>query len=150
MIYTWKFNADVPFELDQLSDAKDLTKENLDQFLKEVIEKYKSIHSIINDGKIDQYMDIYNQSLKREMISMYYDKKRQEEYLNEMREFILGGKNHMLPLKNFKLHISPNGKIVELEDFKGKPALVSEDDKEKSTYGLQLYKSTKTGNLEVY
>lgn len=150
LVYTWTFDADVPFEINQLSNAKNLTKEDPNELLQDVIQKYKSIHSIINDGKIDQYMDLYNQSLRREMISMYYDELKQKKYLNQTREFILGGKNHMLPLQNFKLYIHPNGKIVELEDPKGKPALVSEDDKDRSTYGLQLYRSLKTGNLEVY
>lgn len=148
--YTWTFIADVPFEISTLSDAKDLTKEDPNKLFQDVVEKYRNVHTIINEGKIEQYTELYKGSLSREMISMYCDESKKKEYLKQVKEFISGGKNHMLPLQNFKLHINPNGKIVELEDSMGKPALVSEDNEDRSTFGLQLYRSSKTGKLEVY
>ena len=95
-------------------------------------------------------MNLYKKSREREMISMYYDDAKKKEYNNQIQEHIIGGKSHMQPIKNYKLNISPNGKIVELENENGNSVLVADDGEDISRYGLQLYRSIKTGKLEVY
>jgi hypothetical protein len=150
LIYTWTFDADVPFEINTLVDAKDLSKENPDNLLTEVLDQYKNVHNLINSGNVNDFMNLYKKSREREMISMYYDENKQKEYLIQIREHISAGKNHMLPLGEYKINISPNGKIVELEDINGKSLLVAENGEDISRYGLQLYRSIKTGKLEVY
>ncbi|WP_312389248.1 hypothetical protein [Chryseobacterium sp.] len=152
ILYTWTFDADVPFEIKTLTDAKDLSKENQDSLLKEVVEKYNTVRNLINDGKTNKYMDLYKKSREREMISMYYDEQKQKEYLSSIADRAQSSKDYMQPLKNYKIFIHPNNKLVELMINDGQDsALYSVDKKGKrKTYGLQLYRSLTTGKLEVY
>lgn len=150
LAYTWEFDADVPFEINILNDAKSLTDEKPENLLKDVLERYEEVHNYINNGNVNELMNLYKKSREREMISMYYDDAKKKEYNNQIQEHIIGGKSHMQPIKNYKLNISPNGKIVELENENGNSVLVADDGEDISRYGLQLYRSIKTGKLEVY
>ncbi|MGM5630916.1 hypothetical protein O2K51_08425 [Apibacter raozihei] len=151
LVYTWNFDADVPFEINTLSNAKDLTQENPEKLLQEVIKKYQGVHKLINSGNVEEYMTIYKKSREREMISMYYDDIKQKEYLAGLENRVLLSKGFMQPLNDFQLLIHPNKKIVSLVNSQGKTPLYSIDDNKRiKTYGLQLYRSIKTGKLEVY
>lgn len=151
LVYNWTFDADVPFEINTLTNAKDLTKENQNQLLKDVIAEYQKVHKLINEGSINEYMKIYKNSREREMTSMYYDESKQKEYLGGLEKRALSSKGFMQPLNDYKILIHPNTQLVSLVDSQGKTPLYSLDDNgKKKTYGLQLYRSSKTGNLEVY
>lgn len=151
ILYTWTFDADVPFEINTLADAKVLTKENPETLLREVLVQYKNVHDLINDGNIKDYMNLYKKSREREMISMYYDETKQKEYLKGLENRAISSKGFMQPLTDYKLLIHPNNKIISLVNSQGKTPLFSKDDKGKiKTYGVQLYRSIKTGKLEVY
>lgn len=151
LVYNWTFDADVPFEINSLENAKDLTKENQSKLLQDVIAEYQKVHRLINDGEINEYMKIYKNSREREMMSMYYDESKQREYLNGLEKRTLSSKGFMQPLNDYKLLIHPNNKVVSLVDSNGKTPLYSLDNSGKrKTYGLHLYRSIKTGNLEIY
>lgn len=151
LIHTWTFDADVPFEITTLNEAKDLKDENPENLLKEVFAEYEKVHNLINTGNIPEYMTLYEKSREREMITMYYDNAKQKEYLNGLQKRAISSKGFMQPLSDYKLLIHPNNKIISLQNSDGKSPLFSKDQNGKiKTYGLQLYRSTKTGKLEVY
>lgn len=151
LVYTWKFNADVPYSINGFENSKDLTKEDQKILLRDVIDFYKKVSKIINDGDSKEYLNIYQESREREMISMYYDDEKQKEYLSSIADRVQSSKGFIQPLENYRMFIHPNKKLVELIINDEDSALFSKDNKgKKKFYGLQLHRSLKTGKLEVY
>ncbi|MBD3907347.1 hypothetical protein NAL32_21835 [Chryseobacterium sp. Ch-15] len=151
LMYTWTFDAEVPFEISTLNDAKDLKDEKPEELLKEVVSEYEKVNSLINNGNIIEYMSLYKKSREREMISMYYDDTKQKEYLSNLQQRVASSKGFMQSLSDYRLLIHPNNKVVSLVTSQGKSPLFSKDENGKiKTYGLQLYRSKITGKLEVY
>lgn len=151
LVNTWTFDAEVPFEINNLLDAADLTQQDPNKLLEEVLTEYQKVSSLINNGNIKDYMQLYKSSREREMVSMYYNESKQKEYLDGLEKRALSSKGFMQPINDYKILIHPNKKVVSLINSQGKTPLCSEDNNGKiKTYGLQLYRSSKTGKLEVY
>lgn len=149
---TWSFNADVDYENENpLHSASDLAKEDIHKLSEDVLNKYNEVLSIINSGDANKYSEIYKDSFKREITSMYLDANETQKYINNLKSRVIASKGFMKPIEGYKININPNNKIVELTSSKGKPVLYSIDDKRKiKFFSLQLYRSSKTGKLEVY
>lgn len=151
LVYNWTFNSEVPYSFDGFEYSEDLTKQNQQNLLNEVVDFYKNVATIINNGNSNEYLKIFKKSREREMISMYYDEKKQKEYLTSLENRVMSSKGLIQPLENYKMFIHPNKKLVELIINGEDSALFSKDDKGKRKfYGLLLHKSSKTGKLEVY
>lgn len=151
LVYNWTFNSEVPYSFDGFEYSEDLTKQNQHNLLNEVVDFYKNVATIINNGNSNEYLKIFKKSREREMISMYYDEKKQNEYLTSLENRVMSSKGLIQPLENYKMFIHPNKKLVELIINGEDSALFSKDDKGKRKfYGLLLHKSSKTGKLEVY
>lgn len=151
LVYTWTFEADVPYSINGFENSKDLTKEDQKILLRDVIDFYKKVSTIINDGDSKEYLNIYQESREREMISMYYHEEKQKEYLSSIADRVQSSKGFIQPLENYRMFIHPNKKLVELIINDEDSALFSKGNKgKKKFYGLQLHRSLKTGKLEVY
>lgn len=152
LFYTWEFDADVNYAVkDVLANAVDLTKENPDNLLKEILEKYQENWTIINNGEIDKYSKLINERIEREASSMYYSENEKTAYKDKIIQRIKSAKGLMQPFQDYKLTIHLNKKIVTLVDSKGKPVLYSKDkDSHIKTFGLKLYKDSQSGELKVY
>ena len=151
LMHTWTFDAEVPFDISTLSDAKDLKEEKPEELLKAVVSEYEKVSSFINSGNITEYMNLYKKSREREMIAIYYDDTKKKEYLSSLQQRASSSKGHMQLLSGYKLLIHPNNKVVSLTNSQGKSPLFSKDKNGKiKTYGLQLYRSKTTGKLQVY
>jgi hypothetical protein len=151
LIHTWTFDADVPYELGGFSNSIDLTKEDPDRLLAEVLAYYKNVHEIINQGNYKEYLSLYKKSREREMISVYMDEKKQREYLESLEKRVSSSKGHVQPLADYKLFIHPNGKLVSLVTSKGVTPLYSKDlEGAIKRYGLDLHRVKGSNKLEVY
>lgn len=152
VLETWSFKADVDYEIENpLLSAGDLAKEDFHKLTEDVLSKYNEVLSIINSGNADQYNEIYKNSFKRETASMYLDPNETQQYINNLKRRVTASKGFMKPVEDYKVNINPNHKIVELISDSGKPVLYSIDDNKKNRFfSLQLYRSSKTGKLEVY
>lgn len=149
---TWSFKADVDYQIpNPLEYAGDLTKEDFNNLKEDVLNKYNEIFSIINSGDAEKYSELYESSFTRETLSMYLDSTETKNYINNLKNRVISSKNQMKSFGDFKININPNKKIIELTSKEGKPLLQSVDEKGKiKFFALQLYRSTKTGELEVY
>lgn len=153
VFYTWEFEADVNYELpDVLVNAKNLSKEDTDKLLKDVIAFYTNVYEILNNGDTDKYRTIFQESLKRQAKSMYYNEQETQNYITEQVDRAGKAKGFMKPLENYTLELHINNKSLELvNNANGKSPLVSIDkDNYIRTEGFVLYKDKTTGKLEVY
>ncbi|NTE03476.1 hypothetical protein G6M26_06965 [Agrobacterium tumefaciens] len=151
LVYTWTFDADVPYELEGFTNSLSLTKEDPAKLLSEVFEYYQNVHKIINEGNYRDYLQLYKKSREREMISVYMDEKKQKDYLESLEKRISSSKGYMQPLTDYKLFIHPNGKLVGLITSGGVTPLYSKDQEGKrKQYGLELHRVKGSNKLEVY
>jgi hypothetical protein len=151
LVHTWTFDADVPYELDGFSNALELTKEDPDRLLTEVLAYYKNVHDVINQGNYKEYLSLYKKSREREMVSVYMDEQNRTAYLQSLEKRVSSSKGHVQPLADYKLFIHPNGKLVSLVTSNGTTPLYSKDQEGKvKRYGLELYRAKGSNKLEIY
>lgn len=151
LVYTWTFDADVPYELEGLTNSLNLSKEDPTKLLSEVLEYYQNVHRMINEGNYKDYLQLYKKSREREMVSVYMDEKKQNDYLESLEKRISSSKGYMQPLTDYKLFIHPNGKLVGLITSNGVTPLYSKDQEGKrKRYGLELHKVKGGDKLEIY
>ncbi|WP_312389246.1 hypothetical protein [Chryseobacterium sp.] len=152
VLHSWKVKMDVPYKTTQLKDeALNISTGNTDQLFKEVKDYYLRMHNIINSGNSKEYIDLYRKSIARETETSYYSETQNEKYILNLAERVEKSKDCMLPMLNSHLVIHPNGLLVEMQDEHYDSPLISKDKNGKTrTFGLVLYRSKKTGKLEVY
>lgn len=151
LVYTWTFDADVPYELTGFTNSSDLSSEDPKPLLAEVLEYYKHVHEVINKGDAKDYLQLYQKSREREMISMYMDEQKQKEYLQKLEKRISSSKGFMQPLEDYRLLIHPNGRLISLIKPDGTSPLYSKDSEGKwKRYGLDLHRVKGSHKFEVY
>ena len=152
IFYTWEFDADVNYKLENIFDkASDLTKEKPESLLKDVLNKYEENFAIINEGNVNKYSQLIEKRLLRETTSMYYSEEEKQNYKNKVLQRVKLSKGIMQPIQDYKIVVHPNNKIVNLVNSKGEPVLYSKDENSKiKTFGLKLYRDKETGELKVY
>ncbi|GAA5094883.1 hypothetical protein GCM10023210_26960 [Chryseobacterium ginsengisoli] len=152
VVYNWKVKMEVPFMRSKLKNiATNLTQENIDRLFQEVKDYYINVQGIINSGDSKEYLRLYKNSIERETETSYYTAQKKEDYITNLADRVEKSKNGMLQIPNTQIVIHPNGLIVELQDKNYNTPLMSKDNSGKTrTFGLQLYRSIKTGKLEVY
>ena len=113
------FKADVPYEMNTINYAIDLTKTNKDVLLKEVVEKYKEYHQYISND-----YDKYNQEAKQKILSSvvpnYKTKTELENILAENKKDFENDKYNstLQPIENYKMVLYGNGRVAALERIK--------------------------------
>ncbi|MBB5637082.1 hypothetical protein HDE68_002995 [Pedobacter cryoconitis] len=151
LVHTWTFDAVVSYKLEGLENSQDLTKEDPAKLLNEILAYYKNVHEIINLGNSAEYLRLYKKSREREMVSMYYDVAKQNEYLHSFVQSVNHSKGEMQPLTGYKLFIHPNGKLAGLITDDGSTPLYARDKEGNlKSYGLELHRVKKSDKLEVY
>ena len=113
------FKADVPYEMNTINYAVDLSKMDKDVLQKEVIEKYKEYHNYIKND-----YDKYNQQVKHGILSYVIPSYSSTEDLKEVfddnkKDFESKEYNSTLqPIENYKMTLYGNGRVVALERAK--------------------------------
>ena len=136
---------------DVLSNAIDLTKENPDSLLKDVLSEYKKNYEIINSGNTNKYSDLIKHRIERETVSMYYTQREKDAYTSKLLSRIKAATGIMQPIIDYHLKIHPNKKIVTLVNSEDSSILISKNENGgTNTFALQLYRDKATGELKVY
>ncbi len=129
---TWEFDAEVPYTVDGWKDGQDLSKIDQKELKKMVVAKFQHLRTILNQGKVDQFMEENAKGYKEFVITNYYQKKW-HEFDENIRETIGNQKGIMLPLEHYKMKIVANGQLVTLErinlPYKGQSALLAINEK---------------------
>ncbi|MGU3376547.1 hypothetical protein [Chryseobacterium sp. M5A1_1a] len=109
------FVAEVPYQLEGWHNSKDLSKENKDELLKEAVAAYNSFRNILIKKDVSTYASLmYDKEV--ELAKAYYwhtpvdSKQRWDEMSGTVRE-----KREILPLKDFKMVLYGNGKVLALQ-----------------------------------
>ncbi|WP_405266368.1 hypothetical protein [Cellulophaga sp. Ld12] len=135
--YTWEFDAEVPYEIEGWKNGKDLTQLDSKELEKMLLDKFKYFKKILNDGEITKFMNENSKNYSEFITANYYQNKW-DEYEENISETIGNQKGCLLPLENYKMIISGDGKLVTLErtDIKylGESALLAVNNTKNKLY----------------
>ncbi len=142
---TGKFEViDLPYKLQGWKNSLDLSKIDRDELEKEVVDYYKYLRNLLNNGEVEEYL---SQSLQKdqeiatsmydENLDWYTGKERKNELIDDC-------KGKMLEIENYKMEIFGKGKLVKLvrvdEILRNKSCLQSESETAYTSYGVILHK----------
>ena len=117
-----------------------------------VIVKFEQLHILLNNGKVDEFMQENAKGYEEFVTSNYYQKKW-PEFDENIRELIEDQKGFMLPLEQYQMRISGNGKLVSLEridkEFRGESALLAVDKEENTLYTNRVHLYIPSGSKEL-
>lgn len=152
--YKWTFNANVPYTLKSWDDAQDLSKFDKKELEIQVLEKYKQLWNLLQSGNVEEFMKEIDSSNNDLFLSNYYDKNKQSEYKQNLRNFYTHHKGVMQPMVGTELVFLANGKGVALEQigqFKGFGVLMAKGTVQNSLFTnyITLIKSKKTDTFKI-
>uniref|UniRef100_UPI0039A63ABB hypothetical protein n=1 Tax=Ornithobacterium rhinotracheale TaxID=28251 RepID=UPI0039A63ABB len=113
------FKADVPYEMNTIDHAVDLSKIDKDVLLEEVVSKYKKYQSYIKND-----YDKFNQEVQDKILSSsipnYKSKKEVMEVLYENKKDFESEKYNstLQPIENYQMKLYGDGRIASLERLK--------------------------------
>lgn len=159
MIYKGTFNASVPYEVKGWSESVDLSKEDSIALRKELVAAYEKYRTWLSKRSLDELAASLAQKDKDRAQVTFYDKALNDEHLKTFMERYGAPNLSMLPLENYKMVFSGNGKMVTLEraDHPYYPALVGESHEQVGgkdkiytmTYYLNFHRPHAGAALEV-
>ena len=127
-IYRGTFEANVPYELTGWSRSKNLTECDSTQLKAQLITVYKEFRTLIQNGDLGE---IARRILPRERETaqcLYYDKAKNEHYMNIFLEGFGQEGQKPYPLEKYKITYWGNGRMATLErtDMWFEPALATQ------------------------
>lgn len=159
MIYKGTFNAQVPYEVKGWSESVDLSKEDADVLKKELVAEYEKYRGWLNKRDLDKIAKGLEKKDKDRAQVTFYDKELNEDHMETFFDRYGADRLRMLPLENYKMVFSGNGKMVTLEraDHIYYPALVGESTQQEKgedkiytmTYYMNFHRPLPGGPLEV-
>ncbi|WP_262150190.1 hypothetical protein [Chryseobacterium foetidum] len=144
---------ELPYNLKGWSDSEDLSKMDREELKKEVVDFFEKQRTLLNEGKIDEYLALGKEKDK-EIIMATYDSNISWYNSQERKDNILRAEGHMLPLENYELVLYGNGRLATLKiatgQYKNWSALMSKEEKGRvSGWGILLHKPKNVSRLEI-
>lgn len=149
------FKADVPYEMNTINFAENLTKIDKDVLLKEVVEKYKEYHNYIKND-YDKFNVFAKEKIKSGALPAYKtDKKLLEVLENNKKDFEDKEYNSTLqPIENYKMVLYGDGRVAALERLKDSGRIIwCKDPKtgeEILSLPLYIYKDTRDNQWHIW
>ncbi|MGG6231146.1 hypothetical protein [Tenacibaculum sp. SDUM215027] len=131
------FNAEVPYVINDIDYAIDLSKMDEDKLLKEVTHKFKEMHRMMSED-YDSFNRIHKSLFERSVLSRYYSSEFVEECLLDNKESFQAERENIQPIENYVLKLYGNGKIATLERIKDGGYIIWAKDPETCTESLSL------------
>ena len=143
----------LPYELEGWSKGQDLRKLDQNQLEHKVVEYYKNLWNILNNGEGEKYISLWEKA-DSELIEYDYEYKLNELNNDEIEKIKKYCKNNIIPLDDYEMKIYGDGKLVSLErknhtmsfnnksplDIKGWSPLIRKGQKAgASNYRVKLY-----------
>jgi len=113
--YKLTFEAEVPFQLDGWENSKDLSKMDQKELLVKTEEAYQYYWNLIKDKKMDDYFRLIFKSDIAEVTATYLSPKDLKESESEDKFIFDEPTFNLEPLRNYKMRLYGDGKIVCLE-----------------------------------
>lgn len=100
-------------ELEGWSNSEDLRDMDSVEPHKEVLAYYEYLRGLLNDGKIDEYLELTEQSKMERTIADYGTSEELKEIYEEDKALMLERcPGNMLPIENYKLVLYAHGRLV--------------------------------------
>lgn len=142
-VFEGTFNAKVPYELVGWSKSKDLSKENPDLLLKEVLASYQKYIEILKNKDEFALAKLIYKKEKDYAQALFLDKNATAYQWETYTREIKGPERRILPIEKYKMKIYGNGRLVTLErtDYPniGEPTLRAEYGPEGDEQVVGLY-----------
>lgn len=152
-----KLTDKIPFiATDILVGAVDLSKIDKNILEKNVREKFEKLRLELDNGDYNNYLkeiDIRNNNYFK---SNYYNDSEIQKYMTNATNTLKEYKEKMLPIENYKMVISGNGKLVTLEridkEYLGDCVLLAKDSSDKVLFlnYITLFIPQNEQNLKIY
>ncbi len=149
------FKADVPYEINTINYATDLTKMDKDVLLKEVVNQFETLHSYIKND-YDKFNDFSKENIKNIRLPSYKTEEDLMEVLldNKMNFEKPENKKLLQPLENYKMVLYGNGRVATLERLKDEGRVIwgknPDTGNEKYSLPLFIYKDTRDNQWHIW
>ena len=118
-LHKGNFKAEVPYQLIDWRDGKDLSKMDSVKLKEEVLKSYKKIKSNYENQQGDQYIKLIEKGIFNLAQGAYLKPKGFEDLKKNESDFINEEPTPLENLDNYTLEISGNGKLVSLRRIDG-------------------------------
>ncbi|MCD8455109.1 hypothetical protein LNJ08_11985 [Tenacibaculum finnmarkense genomovar ulcerans] len=109
------FNATVPYEINELDNAIDLSQMDKEQLTKEVVGEFKGMFSLMMDD-YDQFNKLHRQVGDKLITCRYHSLDWINEILEDNKKTIAEEeRENMQPIENYTLQLYGNGRVATLE-----------------------------------
>ncbi|MBO0593976.1 hypothetical protein I2486_21460 [Cellulophaga sp. E16_2] len=115
---TFRFNAEVPYELNGWSNSQIIKGQK--GIEKEILNFYEEYSKVIQNQDEEKWVEMVKNRELEYFNSIYYNDKKDEEFKERISSFINTFDNEYLekvPLDNYSISFSKNGKIVTLKSL---------------------------------
>ena len=148
------FKAEVPYEINTINYATDLTKMDKDVLLKEVVNQFETLHNYIKND-YDKFNSLAKEKIKSSSIPTYQtDQAIMEVLLDNKKEFEDPENKKLLqPLENYKMVLYGYGHIATLERLKDNGRVIwckDSDGDEVLSLPLFIYKDTRDNQWHIW
>lgn len=155
---TWEKEIEItelPYQIRGWNEGEDLSKWNQIELEQKVIAFYKKLRILLNNGEVEEFMNLSKFKDFETTISIYDTPEDFEAdiYYNKIA-LEEECKGNMLPIEKYKMKLYGDGKLVKLEnaegEFKNYSVLASNSKKYgKSYWGVMLYKPKNSNDFII-
>ncbi|MGV0922984.1 hypothetical protein [Empedobacter tilapiae] len=149
------FKAEVPYEMNTINYATDLTKMDKDILLKEVVNQFELMHDYIKND-YDKFNVLAEERIKSSSVPNYKtDEDIRKVYSDNKKGFTEPENKKILqPLENYKMVLYGNGRIATLERLHDSGRIIwgkdTERGNEKFSLPLFIYKDTRDNQWHMW
>lgn len=148
--YECTFEAEVPYEITELEDLADLTKEP--DIEKQAVAKYNEMKSLYEKGQYNKFQEQFKLRDKRIEISHYFNEEQNKQMVDDDMKQMKEDFKKVAPIENYNLKFYGNNKLILLEDSVDFDYLFRLEDKGNNTiWPIPFYLGKRKGSdkLEI-
>ncbi|GGX19219.1 hypothetical protein [Aquimarina muelleri] len=131
------FNAEVPYEINDLDNAVDLSKIDIETLTEEVVKEFKRMLDLMMDD-YDQFNILHSQIFNKLIVSRYHTIDWINDILADNKQAINEEKTNIQPIENYTLQLYGNGRIATLERIHDGGNIIWAKDPETGNESLSL------------
>ncbi|QYS86892.1 hypothetical protein JJC03_02485 [Flavobacterium oreochromis] len=146
---------DLPYKLKGWSESEDLSKMDKDLLEKEVVTFFDNQRNLLNEGKIEEYLNLgKNKNYELDICTYTTEEQSKIDYQDNLELMSKLCFNNMQPINNYEVRLFANGKLITLliptGKFKNWSALMSITPKGRNNYyRILLHKPRGLNHFEI-
>ena len=131
------FNAIVPYEINDLNNAIDVSKMDKEKLAEEVVKEFKNKRKMLLTD-FDTFNNLQNPAFNRTAIVNYYTQEFIKEVLEDNEQTLSEEADKIEPIENYTLQLYGDGKIATLERIHDGGNIIWAKDPETGNESLSL------------